>query len=110
MLSCSILSRSKLIGTDFKYIFNRDYLDKDILKKGWVYYHAFRLKLITDYKLVLNYKTKNYKLRPLIKIDGIDNIYWICNSFVPSTIQFDEWNTSFEKFILSNKSNSPNDT
>ena len=52
----------------------------------------------------------NYELHPLTKIDGIDNINWICNSFVPSTIQFEEWNTSFEKFILSKNYNSPNDT
>ena len=69
-----------------------------------------RSKLITDYKSVLNYKTKNYELRLLIKIDGIDNIAWIYNSFVPSTIQFEEWNTLFDKFILLNNSNSSNDT
>ena len=109
-LSCTRLSRSKLIGTDYNYIFIRDYLDKDIFKRGRVYYHALISKLITDYKSVFNYKTKHYELRPLIKIDGIDKIDWICNSFVPSTIQFEEWNTSFEKFILSKKSNSPNDT
>ena len=67
------------------------------------------------HKSVFNYKTKKYELRPLIKIDGIDKIDkidkidWICNSFVHSTIQFEEWNTSFEKCILSNNSNSPND-
>ena len=73
------LSISKLIDTDYKYIFIRDYLDKDIFKRGRVYYHALRSKLITDYKSVFNYKTKNYELRPLIKIDGIDKIDWICN-------------------------------
>ena len=40
-----------------------------------------------------------YKLRSLINIDFIYNIDWICNSFVPCTIQFEEWNTSFEKLF-----------
>ena len=95
---------------DYKYIFIRYYLDKEIVKRMRVYYHALTSKLITDYKSVFNYKTKNYELRPLIKIDCIDKIDWICNSFVSSTIQFKEWNTSFEKCILSKNSNSPNDT
>ena len=46
-----------------------------MFKRGRVYYHALISKLITDYKSVFNYKTTNYELRPLIKIDGIDNIY-----------------------------------
>ena len=78
-VSCTQLSRSKLIGTDYKYIFILDYLDKDNFKRGRVYYHALRSKLITDYKSVFNYKTINYEFRPLIKIYCIDKIDWICN-------------------------------
>ena len=33
VVSCSRLSRSKLIGTNYKYIFIRDYLDKDIFNR-----------------------------------------------------------------------------
>ena len=68
LLSCSRLFRSKLIGNDHKYIFIRYYLDKEIIKRGRVYYHALISKLITDFKSVFNYKTKNYESRPLINI------------------------------------------
>ena len=79
--------RSKLVDTAYKYIFIRDYLDKLVVKRGNVYHHAIRSDVIYDYKCVINNKIRDYELRPLVYINGVDKIDWKCNPLKPSDDQ-----------------------
>ena len=83
-LNCARLFRSKLVDTSYKYIFIRDYLDKLVVKREHVYYHAIKSDLISGYKCVINNNIRDYELRPCVSINGVDNIYWKCNPLMTS--------------------------
>ena len=89
-LNCARLSRSKLVDTAYKYIFIRDYLDKLVVKRGHLYYHAIKSDLIFGYKCVINNKIRDYELRPLLYLDGVDNIDLKFNPLTHSDDQLKE--------------------
>ena len=75
-LQCAILSRLKLIDTAYTYIFIRGYLDKLVVKREHVYYHAIKSDIIYCYNCVINNNIRDYELRPLVSINGVDSIDW----------------------------------
>ena len=83
-------------------------MDKLVVKRRHVYYHAITFNLISVYKRVINNKIRDYELRQLLFLNGVDTIDWKYNSLTPSDDQLKEYNSSFDKFITSNNSNDSN--
>ena len=93
----------KLNGSTFSRLFIRPYLDDMTLKRGKVYLHAKKSKLLTEYKSVFNHVTYDYELLPSIKIDDDIFIDWKCKPYITPRDLFISWSSHYKSYLLSLK-------
>ena len=87
-------TKSMLKSTKFSFLFFRNHISDDEFKKGRIFYHAIKSKLITRFKSIFNHRSNTYHLYGTYIIDGNVNIDWE-NSRSVSDAEMKEYLTHF---------------
>ena len=98
-------TRSMLKSTKFSFLFFRTYISDEEFKKGRIFYHAIKSKLITVFKSICNHRSTTYHLYRTYITDGNVVIDWE-NSRSVSDAEMKEWSDSFLAYSNSKKESS----
>ena len=69
-------TRSMLKSTKFSFLFFRNHISDEEFKKGRIFYHAIKSKLITGFKSIFNHRSNTYHLYRTYITDGNIAIDW----------------------------------
>ena len=94
-----------LKSTKFSFLFFRIHISDEEFKKGRIFYHAIKSKLITGFKSIFNHRSNTYHLYTTYITDGNIAINWE-NSRSVSDSEMKEWSDSFLAYSNSKKESS----
>ena len=97
--------RSALLDSDYKKLFIKPYLDKDVIKNGKILYHAIKSNKIDNCKCRLNRRNNKYELYTIT-----DKQTKYIDPIQITEQQLNTWTESFNNYIDSFKNkNTEND-